>query len=150
MPLAQAKMRNIDQLCHEADAIAEHDEFFRNAVPSLSRVGNHRLSCRSAQGGNCSCNWGAYTFSDLADLESHLLKPGNTQGVKNIQKVKLETSIGLENFRRVCHTPNASEALDAAFSVGTATPNRVERLNRLMSQPSCKIELAGVPTELKD
>jgi hypothetical protein len=78
-------------------------------------MGNHRLSCHSAQGENCSCNKGAYTISDIADLEAQLLKPGNTHNVRNIHKVKLGTFIGLENFRRVCHTPNALEALDTAF-----------------------------------
>ena len=53
--IMQAERRNIDQLCHEANAMAKHDEFFRNAVPSLSRaVGNHSLSCRSAKGENCT------------------------------------------------------------------------------------------------
>ncbi len=43
---------------------------------------------------------------------------------RNIQNIEPETSTGLENFRRVCHTPNASEALDPAFSVGAATPGQ--------------------------
>ncbi len=79
--ITQAEMKDIDQLCREANAMAKHDEFLRQSVPSLSRVGNHRRSCRSAQGGNCSCNWGSYTFSDVADLEAQLLKPGNKNGV---------------------------------------------------------------------
>ncbi len=60
--ITQAKMKDIDQLCREANAMAKHDSFLRNAVPSFSRVGNHSLSCRSAEGENCSCNGGAYTF----------------------------------------------------------------------------------------
>ena len=122
--ITQAEMRNIDQLYHEANAMAKHDVFLRNAVPSLSRVGNHSLSCRSAHGENCTCNGGAYTFSDVADLEAQLLRPGNTDGVRHIKKLNPETSTGLEIFKRVCDTPNASEALDAAFSVGAATPGQ--------------------------
>jgi hypothetical protein len=129
--ITQAEMRSIDQLCHEANAMAKHDKFLRNEVPYLLRMGNHSLSCRSAQGENCSCNGGAYTFSDVADLEAQLLKPSSTQGVNSIQNVKPETSIGLENFRRVCHTPNASEALDTAFSVGATTPGQSQGISNM-------------------
>jgi hypothetical protein len=129
--ITQAEMIDIDQFCREANAMAKHDEFLRNAVPIFSRVGNHSHSCCSAQGTNCSCNGGTYTFSDVDDLEAQLLKPGDAHCVRNIQKVILETSIGLENFRRVCHTPNASEALDAAFSVGATTPGQSQGTGNL-------------------
>ena len=86
--ITQAEMRNIDQLCREANAMAKHDEFLRKAVPYLSRVGNHSLTCRSAHGENCTCNVGAYTFSNIADLEAQLLKPSSTQGVNSIRNAR--------------------------------------------------------------
>jgi hypothetical protein len=92
--ITQAEMKDIDQLCCEAHAIAKHDEFLRQSVPSLSIVGNHRPLCSSAQRGNCSCNGGSYTFSDVVDLEAQLVKPGNKNGVKHIHKLKPETSKG--------------------------------------------------------
>ena len=92
--ITRAEMQEIDQFCREAKAMAQHDEFLRNTVPSLSGVGNHRPSCRSAQGGNCSCNGGAYTFADVDDVEAQLLRPGKI-GARTIHRVTETTAQGL-------------------------------------------------------
>jgi hypothetical protein len=86
------------------------------------RVDNHRASCASFSKGTSNCNRGAFTFSEIDDVESQLLRPGNSDRIKTIQ-LKAETSIGLENFSRVFNTHNnATDSLDAAVSVGTAAP----------------------------
>ncbi len=90
--------------------MVKHDDFLKNAAPSVSRVGNHRLLCCSAQGENCSCNGGSNTYSDLADPDPQLLKPGNADSTRNIRNIKPKTSTGLDNFRCFCHTNNALEA----------------------------------------
>ena len=46
------------------------------------------------------------------------LEIGTATGLKSIQRVKPDTSIGLENFSRVFLTPDATESIDAALSVG--------------------------------
>ena len=114
----------LDDLSQRANEMEKHNMFLRESVPSLSRIGGHRRSCAFLQGGNCSCNNGAYTFADYEDIEAQILKQGNMNGVKNIQRVKSETACGLQNISHVFNTTHASDALDAAVSIGTVAPGQ--------------------------
>ena len=102
----------------------QHNRFLRDSVPSLSRFGGHSNSCPFLRGGNCSCNNGAYTFADYEDIEAQLLKPGNTNGAKNIHRLKPGTACGLQNINHVFNTTNATDALDAAVSIGAVVPGQ--------------------------
>ena len=81
------------QLSREANA--EHDKFQR--------------------GGVCE-------FAEVDDLEIQMLKPQNIEGCGRGEEYQLRetgTSIGLENFKSIYRTSNASESLDASFFAGT-------------------------------
>ncbi len=110
----------------------KHDMFLRDIVPSLSRIGGHRHSCALLQGGNCSCNNGAYTFADYEDIEAQLLKPGNINGVNNIRRVKPETACGLQNINDVFNTTHTSDALDAAVFIGTVAPGQTRGTGHML------------------
>ena len=63
---------------------------------------------------------------DIADLEAPLLNTeftNTTSWVKSIAG-RPKTAVGLVNFCRVFRTSNATESLDAAFSVGTPAPGQ--------------------------
>jgi len=122
----QAEMDNIAQLSREAQAMKEHDTFLRNDEPSLERMGDHRRECNIFRNGDCSCQRGAYSIAEVRDLENQLLQTENAvekaRGTMSIRNIKFETSIGLDNFRRVFPSPTASSSLDDAMSVGTTAP----------------------------
>ncbi len=91
--------KNLYDLSRRANEIEQHNIFLRDSLLSLSRIGGHWRSCAFLKGGNCSCNNGAYTFADYQDIEAQLLKPGNMNGMKNVQRVKPETECGLPNHQ---------------------------------------------------
>jgi hypothetical protein len=93
--ISDSGRRYLDDLSRRANEMEQHNRFLRDSVPSLSRFGGHRNSCPFLRGGNCSCNNGAYTFADYEDIEAQLLKPGNTNGAKNINRLKPGTACGL-------------------------------------------------------
>jgi hypothetical protein len=113
---------NMDQISDEVKSMEEQRKFLNNSNASLLRVDNHRASCTSFSRGYCNCNRGAFTFSEIDDVESQLLKTDTESKTKSIQHIGPKTSIGLENFSRVFLTPNAKDSLDAALSVGTPIP----------------------------
>ncbi len=112
----------MDQISDEVKSMEEQQKFLNSRNKSLSRVNNHRASCTSFLRGSCNCNRGAFTFSEINDVESQLLNTETAVRTKSIQRVRPETSIGLENFSRAFLTPNATDSLDAALSVGTPIP----------------------------
>jgi hypothetical protein len=116
----QAEMDNIAQLSREAQAMKEHHTFLRNDQPSLESMGNHRRGCYVFRNGDCISQRGAYSIVEVQDLENQLLQTGNARGPKTFQNVKPETSMGLDNFRRVFASATASSSLDDVISVGTA------------------------------
>jgi hypothetical protein len=121
------------QISDEVNSIKEHYIFLRGGEPLQPRVDNHRRSCTNWSGGSCNCNRGAFTFAEMDDVESQLLNTGTTVGAKRISRVKDATSIGLENFSRVFDTPrNATDSLDAAFSMGTPAPGQTRGTGNLL------------------
>jgi hypothetical protein len=110
------------QISDEVKSMEEQHKFLKSGNTSLLRVDSHRASCKSFSRGSCNCNRGAITFSEINDVESQLLNTETTVKTKSIQRVRPETSIGLENFSRVFLTPNATDSLDTALSVGTLIP----------------------------
>jgi hypothetical protein len=122
----------LDELSRRANEMDKHYMFLRDIVPSLSRIGGHRHSCALLRGGNCSCNNGAHTFADYEDIEAQILKPGNINGVNNIRRVKPETACGLQNINHVFNTTHASDALDAAVSIGTVAPGQTRGTGNML------------------
>ena len=120
--ITQDIQSSLQQITVEMNSMEGHHNFLMSGKPSIERINNHRTTCSFSSLGSCNCNRGAYTFSEINDVEAQLLRTGNAGGTKSIQRVTPETSIGLENFSRVFCTPNAKVSLDAALSVGTALP----------------------------
>ena len=95
---------NMNQISDEVKSMEEQHKFLNSRNTSLLRVDSHRASCTSFSSGSCNCNRGAFTFSEINDVESQLLRPGNASGSKCIDRLKAETSVGLQNFSRVFNT----------------------------------------------
>jgi hypothetical protein len=91
---------HLNQLYQRASMIAKEQVFLRNDAPCISRINLNRPLCVSSTvgGGNCNCNGGDFTFTDIDDVEAQLLKPGNGNGVKAMILVNPDTAQGVENI----------------------------------------------------
>ena len=75
--------------------------------------------------GNCSCYGGAYSFAEIEEVETRLLKPGKKDGRKSISRVNSETCQGLENIRMVFGNPSsAADMLETVVSIGDVAPGQ--------------------------
>jgi hypothetical protein len=135
MTAREIMQAGLAQIADEVRSMEEHHRFLRSGEPLQPRVDNHRRLCTTWSGGSCNCNRGAFTFSEMDDVESQLLNTSNSSVhgmAKSIARLKPETSIGLENFSRVFPTHTATESVDAAFSVGTPAPGQSRGTGNLL------------------
>jgi hypothetical protein len=100
MTASEFMQAGLAHIAHEVKSMADDHIFLRSGEPLLPRPKNHRRSGTTFAGRSCNCNGGAYTFSEIEEVEAQLLNTEITNSkswAKSIARVKQETTGGLEN-----------------------------------------------------
>ena len=123
--ITPAGRQYLNDLSEKASKIAKDAEFMNRSETSILRIGSHRFSCPAVNNGNCSCYGGAYSFAEIEEVETRLLKPGKKDGRQSISRVNSETCQGLENIRMVFgNTSSAADTLETVVSIGDVAPGQ--------------------------
>jgi hypothetical protein len=123
--ITPAGRQYLNDLSEKASKIAKDAEFMNRSETSIPRIRSHRYSCPAVNNGNCSCYGGAYSFAEIEEVETRLLKPGKKDGRQSISRVNSETCQGLENIRMVFGNPSsAADTLETVVSIGDVAPGQ--------------------------